>query len=162
MWTFWYFDVSVWPGEKILPFRAVPKQCEFSTLQGMSTQTTIQTHPNTTNIQRHHPNTPNTSSRHYSSSNWHQQKQTDTNRHSPTFQALPGAVWGWLKVPVDVSQCLLAQPWGAIFVSPGHTETSKYQNVHIYAKQKWLGFAIFYFFSACQREIKKHSHLDTL
>ena len=70
-------------------------------------------------------------------------KQTDTNRHSPTFQALPGAVWGWLKVPVDVSQCLLAQPWEAIFVSPGHTETSKYQNVHIYPEQKWLGFTFF-------------------
>ena len=27
--------------------------------------------------------------------------------------------------------------------SPGHTETSKYQNVHIYPEQKWLGFAIF-------------------
>ena len=46
------------------------------------------------------------------------------------------------------------------FFSPGYTEISKYQNVHIYPKQKWLGFAIFYFFSACQREIKKHSHLD--
>ena len=29
------------------------------------------------------------------------------------------------------------------FFSPGHTETSKYQNVHIYPEQKWLGFAIF-------------------
>ena len=27
--------------------------------------------------------------------------------------------------------------------SPGHPETSKYQNVHIYPEQKWLGFAIF-------------------
>ena len=151
---FWYLSIARW--KKIAFNWAVPKQYKFSTLQEMSTQT----HPNTTNIQRHHPNTPNTSSRHYSSSNWHQQKQTDTNRHSPTFQALPGAVWGWLKVPVDVSQCLLAQPWEAIFVSPGHTETSKYQNVHIYPKQKWLGFAIFEFFSACQREFKKHSHLD--
>ena len=44
--------------------------------------------------------------------------------------------------------------------SPGHTETSKYQNVQIYPERKWSGFAIFQFFSVCQREIKKHSHLD--
>ena len=29
------------------------------------------------------------------------------------------------------------------FFSPGHTDTSKYQNVYIYPEQKWLGFAIF-------------------
>ena len=29
------------------------------------------------------------------------------------------------------------------FFSPGYTEISKYQNVHIYPEQKWLGFAIF-------------------
>ena len=44
--------------------------------------------------------------------------------------------------------------------SPGHTETPKFKNVHIYPEQKWLGFAMFSFFSVCQREIKKHSHLD--
>ena len=33
IWTFWYFDVSIWPGEKILPFMAMQKQCEFSNLQ---------------------------------------------------------------------------------------------------------------------------------
>ena len=44
-----------------------------------------------------------------------------------------------------------------IFFSSDHTETSKYQNVHMSAQQKWLGFAIFLFFKACQREIIKHS-----
>ena len=44
--------------------------------------------------------------------------------------------------------------------SPGHIETPKYKNVHIYPEQKWLGFAMFSFFSVRQREIKKHSHLD--
>ena len=40
-----------------------------------------------------------------------------------------------------------------IFFSSDHTETSKYQNVHMSAQQKWLGFGIFCFFKACQREI---------
>ena len=44
-----------------------------------------------------------------------------------------------------------------IFFSSDHTETSKYQNVHMSAQQKWLGFAIFLFFKACQREIIKYS-----
>ena len=44
-----------------------------------------------------------------------------------------------------------------IFFSSDHTETSKYQNAHMSAQQKWLGFAIFLFFKACQREIIKHS-----
>ena len=29
------------------------------------------------------------------------------------------------------------------FFSPGYTEISKYQNVHIYPEPKWLGFTIF-------------------
>ena len=40
-----------------------------------------------------------------------------------------------------------------IFFSSDHAETSKYQNVHMSAQQKWLGLAIFQFFKACQREI---------
>ena len=60
---------------------------------------------------------------------------------------------------VENSHCFGTALKGKIFL-PGHTEISKYQNVHIYPEQKWLGFAIFEFFSACQREFKKHSHLD--
>ena len=48
-------------------------------------------------------------------------------------------------------------PERPIFFSSDHTETSKYQNVHMSAQQKWLGFAIFLFFKACQREIIKYS-----
>ena len=69
------------------------------------------THPNTVNVQRHRPNTiqypPKTFPRHYLCTNWSQQKQaapTDTPWHP---QTLPGVVWGWLKVSVDVSWCLL-------------------------------------------------------
>ena len=40
-------------------------------------------------------------------------------------------------------------------------ETSKYQNVHMRAWQKWLGFAISLFLSACQREIKNNSCIWT-
>ena len=43
------------------------------------------------------------------------------------------------------------------FLSSDLTETSKYQNVHMSAQQKWLGFAIFLFFKACQIEIIIHS-----
>ena len=43
--------------KKTLPFRAMSKQCKFTTLQGMSTRIIPQTHPNTINVQRHHPNT---------------------------------------------------------------------------------------------------------
>ena len=143
MWTFWYFDVSVWPGEKNLAFQGCAKTVWIL-------HPARDEHPDNhsdTSEHHKHPETPSkypqyilqTPFKLYLTST----KQTDTNRHSPTFQALPGTVWGWLKVPVDVSQCLLAQPWEAIFVSPGHTETSKYQNVHTNPKQKWLGFAIF-------------------
>ena len=37
-------------------------------------------------------------------------------------------------------------PERPIFFSSDLTETSKYQNVHMSAQQKWLGFAIFLFF----------------
>ena len=35
--------------------------------------------------------------------------------------------------------------------------TSKYQNVHMWAWKKWLGFANYPFLSACQRQIKNNS-----
>ena len=112
IWTFWYFDVSLWPGEKFLPFRAMSKQCEFSTLQGVSNQVTHQTHLSTVDNDRHHPNTYYTSSRHHPYTYWHQQKRTDTNKHQ---QTLPDILKlshmlvdvGW-KLHFDVSWCLLA------------------------------------------------------
>ena len=48
-------------------------------------------------------------------------------------------------------------PEKAHFFSFDHTETSKYQNVCMSAQKKRLGFAIFLFFKACQREIIKYS-----
>ena len=103
--------------KKFLPFRAMSKQCEFSTLQGVSNQVTHQTHPSTADNDRHHPNTPHTSSRHHSDisihlltsteTNWHKQTPTDTPRHSQT-QSHVG--WCWLKVTfwrlmVSVGMC---------------------------------------------------------
>ena len=104
--------------KKFLPFRAMSKQCEFSTLQGVSNQVTHQTHPSTADNDRHHPNTYYTSSRHHSDmsihlltsteTNWHKQTPTDTPRHSQT-QSHVG--WCWLKVTfwrLMSSWCLLA------------------------------------------------------
>ena len=98
--------------KRLLPFRAMSKQCEFFTLQGVSNQVTHQTHPSTTDNDRHHPNTPppdtiQTCPYTY----WHQQKQTDTNKHQ---QTLPDILKlshmlvdvGW-KLHFDVSWCLL-------------------------------------------------------
>ena len=57
-----------------------------------------------------------------------------------------GCVWGVIMVLIPCRDENLHRfdkaLKGKIF-SPGHTETSKYQNVHIYPEQKWLGFAIF-------------------
>ena len=130
---FWYLSIARW--KKIAFNWAVPKQYKFSTLQEMSTQT----HPNTTNIQRHHPNTPNTSSRHHPCTNWRQQKQIDTNRIPRHPQTLPGVVWGWLKVPVDASWCLLAQPWKTRCF---HLAILRHQNIkmstYILNKNGWV------------------------
>ena len=103
--------------KKTLPFRAMSKQCEFFTLQGVGNQVTHQTHPSTADNDRHHPNTYYTSSRHHSDmsihlltsteTNWHKQTPTDTPRH---LQTLSGVVWCWLKVTfwrllVSVGMC---------------------------------------------------------
>ena len=48
-------------------------------------------------------------------------------------------------------------PERTIFFSSDHAETSKYQNVYMSPQQIWLGFAIFMFFKACQKEIIKYS-----
>ena len=85
--------------------------------------------------------------------NWHQQNST-TSPDPPRccLRVAESACWRQL---VSIGTGLKDK----IF-SPGHTETPKYQNVHIYPEQKWLGFAMFSLFSVCQREIKKHTHLD--
>ena len=67
-----------------------------------------------------------------------------------------GCVWGYLASQslqygaVTLFWHSLERP---IFFSSDHTETSKYQNVHMSAQQEWLGLAIFQFFKACQRKI---------
>ena len=104
--------------KKIATFRAMSKRCKFSTLQGMSTKITPQTHPNTVNIHRHHPNTiqyPKTYPWHYSCINWSQQKQTaptDTPKWVPDIprpsQVLFEDGWKCLLTSADVGWYVLA------------------------------------------------------
>ena len=71
-------------------------------------------------------------------------------------------VWGYLsgihgnRRRLDVFGGYLASQ-SLQYGASDHTETSKYQNVHMSAQQKWLGLAIFLFLKARQREIIKYS-----
>ena len=84
-------------------------------------------------------------------------------------------VSGWYLWKLDVLGCVLGShplQYGAVtlfwhrperhhFFSPDHTETSKYQNVHIWGWQKWLGYMISLFLSARQKDIKNGSCIWT-
>ena len=127
MWTFWYFDISVWPGEKILPFRTLPKQYEFSTIQGMRTEITLQTHANTSDIHKHHsytpPMPPQTLSRHIQTTkeaNTYQQTSADVNTH---FQPTSNNTWEGLGMSgthlgVSVCTCHLSLCLPSFFCMP--------------------------------------------
>ena len=54
-----------------------------------------------------------------------------------------GCVWVLISCRVENLYCFGTAQLKVIFFSPGYTEISKYQNVHIYPEQKWLGFIIF-------------------
>ena len=92
--------------KKFLPFRAMSKQCEFSTLQGVSNQVTHQTHPSTADNDRHHPNTPYTSSKHHLDRSMYtliditrnKLTKTNTNRLSHTFS---NSLRCWLMLAVS-------------------------------------------------------------
>ena len=92
---------------------------------------------------RRSPNTPQTSP----GNSRYQQTTTDDIRH--------------LQTPSDTDRCYLSvsytQPWNPQLFSLNHSETSKYINVHIKGLRKSLGYGIFLFFSACQKEILKDS-----
>ena len=66
-------------------------------------------------------------------------------------------VSGFLALAVWSRNTILAQPWKAWLFSSDHTEISKYQNVHIWGWQKRLGFMIFLFLSARQKDLKNGS-----
>ena len=92
----------------------MPKQCEFSTLQGMSTQITPQKYTNTSDIHKHHSYTPSQPPRHHQDICRQQKTPTHVNRHQQTSantfshpQTTPGSVWGCLGVSVGFCWCLL-------------------------------------------------------
>ena len=70
-------------------------------------------------------------------------------------------VSGFLALAVWSRNTILAQAWKAWLFSSDHTEISKYQNVHIWGWQKRLGFMIFLFLSARQKDIKNGSRTWT-
>ena len=69
-------------------------------------------------------------------------------------------VWGVTGIPVLTvwsRNIILAQPWNAQLFLLDQTEASKYQNVFVKGLQKSLGYGIFLFFSAHQKEIINYS-----
>ena len=94
-------------------FRTMPKQYEFSTIQGMSTDITLQTPANTSDTHKHHSYTPihpHRPPRHYQDISRQQKKPTHINTHqltsTDTFshpQTTPGRVWGCQGVSVGAA-----------------------------------------------------------
>ena len=69
-------------------------------------------------------------------------------------------VWGVTGIPVLTvwsRNIILAQPWNAQLFLLDQTKASKYQNVFVKGLQKSLGYGIFLFFSAHQKEIINYS-----
>ena len=96
--------------KKILPFRAMPKQCEFSTRQGMNTHITAQTHANTLDIHKHRSYTPTQLPKHNLDISRQQKTPTHANRHQETskcnFQPTSNNTWESLKMSGSVCWCL--------------------------------------------------------
>ena len=93
-------------------FRTMPKQYEFSTIQGMSTDITLQTPANTSDTHKHHSYTPITPTsditRHIQTTkeaNTYQQTPGDVNRHFQASAILKQHLGG----SGDVRECLLVQ-----------------------------------------------------
>ena len=111
-----HFDVSVWPGENNLAF-----QYQFSTIQGMSTDITLQTPANTSDTHKHHsyttiiptplhpsPTPTSDITRHIQTTkeaNTYQQTPGDVNRHFQASAILKQHLGG----SGDVRECLLVQ-----------------------------------------------------
>ena len=101
--------------------RTMPKQYEFSTIQGMSTDITLQTPANTSDTHKHHPYTAITPTpshpsptptsditRHIQTTkeaNTYQQTPGDVNRHFQASAILKQHLGG----SGDVRECLLVQ-----------------------------------------------------
>ena len=69
-------------------------------------------------------------------------------------------VWGVTEIPVLTvwsRNIILVQPWNAQLFLLDQTKASKYQNVFVKGLQKSLGYGIFLFFSAHQKEIINYS-----
>ena len=100
-------------------FRTMPKQYEFSTIQGMSTDITLQTPANTSDTHKHHSFTPishtpphpsptSDITRHIQTTkeaNTYQQTPADVNRHFQASAILKQHLGG----SGDVRECLLVQ-----------------------------------------------------
>ena len=102
-------------------FRTMPKQYEFSTIQGMSTDITLQTPANTSDTHKHHsyttiiptpvhpsPTPTSDITRHIQTTkeaNTYQQTPGDVNRHFQASAILKQHLGG----SGDVRECLLVQ-----------------------------------------------------
>ena len=111
MRPFWYFNVSVWSGEKSFSFQGYAKIVCWLHIARTENPDTPQTHPSASNFHEYHtehpPDIPQTTLRHLQGT-WHakkrQQTPTDTARHPKT---LPCAVWVCLAVSFGASCSLL-------------------------------------------------------
>ena len=106
--VFWCFTIVRW--KKVVPFKALPKWCFGSLLQGLEAQIPSkhirapQTSMITTQIP---PNTHQTSQRHPPAISREHNMPTDTARHPKT---LTGAVWVCLAVSIGVCCGLFVCP----------------------------------------------------
>ena len=116
--TYGHFDILMshyGQVKQILPFEAIQKQYELSTLQGTSTQITPQAPTNTSDMDKYHPYTPTQPPRHHLDISRRQKTATYANRHQPlstcTFshpQTTPGSVCVCPGVPVGVCLVLVS------------------------------------------------------
>ena len=143
IWTFWNFDTSVWSGEKILPFRAVPTDTSW---RQQALSATLKQHLEGSGDVKECLLVSDCFYWRQLVHEWCLNDVLGVFGWCLWMFVVLGCVWGviWLLIPCRVENlhCFGTALNGKIF-SPVHTEVSKYQNVHIYPEQKWLGFAIF-------------------
>ena len=99
-------------------FRTMPKQYEFSTIQGMSTDITLQTPANTSDTHKHHSYTPITPT-HPPHPTFNITRHIQTTKEANTYQQTPGDVNRHFQASAilkqhlggsgDVRECLLVQ-----------------------------------------------------
>ena len=127
IWTFWYFEVSVWSGEKSGVFQVCAKIVLRLYTQRAENPDIPQTHPCTSNFHEYHldilwtpPGTTQDTSQTSQGNKWWQQMTTDANRHKQPapdtprhWEVLFEYVWRCLLASVGVS-CFMEISWGCL------------------------------------------------